>query len=111
MPLAFYARILQALQPAAELARDLFAFGLIAIDLWSQRRKVRHPFHNRKHRSHFACRASSDVQVRDQFIGSTSFETFGDVVGDGKGGSLDLICKVTFATKGGMSRPLKHSRS
>ena len=28
-----------------------------------------------------------------------------------KGGSLDLICKVPFASKGRMSSPLEHNRS
>jgi hypothetical protein len=74
-------------------------------------RKAGHPFHDRQHRSHFACRAPSDVQVRNQLVRRTSFETFGNVVGDGKGGSLDLISQVAFSAKGGMIGPLEHSRS
>ena len=89
----------------------MFAFSLVAIDLWSQLRKARHPFHDRKHRSHFACRAPRDIQVRNQLIGRPAFETFGNVVGDGKRGSLDLICKIALAAKGGMSGPLERSRS
>jgi hypothetical protein len=48
----------------------------------------------------FAGGASGDVEVAEQLRRAAALEAFGDVVADGKTGTLDLVAEVAFVAEG-----------
>jgi hypothetical protein len=51
------------------------------------------PFEEAKHGTHFAGRAASNVDEREQFVRCATLETLGDVIRDRDDGAFKLIAK------------------
>ena len=49
------------------------------------------------HAAYFSCPATGDIEKRHYFIRGASLETLGDVVGDGEGGSFQLVSQTATA--------------
>lgn len=91
VPLAGNVGILELLDPAVQLPGNTQAIGFRIADLSFQRGEGRNTFEETEHGADFTSGASGDVQKCQKFIRRAALEAFGDVVGDGQGGSFQLV--------------------
>src|SRR5204863_2006251 len=53
----------------------------------------------REHGPHFASRAPRNVDELEQFVRRAALEAFGDIVGDGQRGTVELVAKTAAGLK------------
>jgi hypothetical protein len=54
-------------------------------------------FNEAEHAAYFSCLATGDIDKRQYFIRGASLETLGNAVGDGEGGSSQLVSQTATA--------------
>jgi hypothetical protein len=98
--LAFDIGILQMVRPGAQRSRTTFGNGF---EVWNLRFEMGEgptSFNEAEHGAYFSCLATGDIEKRQYFIRGASLETLGNVVGDGEGGSFQLVSQAATAAPG-----------